>query len=90
MHEGKIKGYFDDKATRILLSLEPQDLLLHAGTYGMKEPGCQPVQLSVLHHKIYDPSSSLLYLEATLLTITWYQCMKAMDNTLCIPPPEGH
>jgi hypothetical protein len=48
VNEGKKKGYFDDTATRVLLDLNPDDVLLHSGTYGNKELSVQPIRFSTL------------------------------------------
>ena len=48
MHEGRTSGYFDDSATHTLLGLEEDDQVMHSGTYGLKEPGAEPVALSLL------------------------------------------
>ena len=48
MHEGRTSGYFDDSATHTLLGLKEDDLIMHLGTYGLKEPGAEPVDLSLL------------------------------------------
>jgi len=53
-HEGKTLGYYDDSATRALLGLEEVDLIMHSGTYGPKEPGAEPVALSLLRDGSFD------------------------------------
>ena len=52
--QGPRKGYFDDSATRLLLSLSPDDAVLHSGTYGNKELSVQPIKLSELRALQYD------------------------------------
>src|SRR6266852_2413375 len=52
--QGPKKGYFDDKATRQLLSLSHDDVMLHSGTYGDKELSVHPIKFSVLRAPIYD------------------------------------
>ena len=52
--EGAASGYFNDDATRRLLGLEDDDSLLHSGTYGDREPGGSPVELSFLLEGTYD------------------------------------
>ena len=47
-HEGRTSGYFDDSAMHTLLGLEDDDQVMHLGTYGLKEPGAEPVDLSLL------------------------------------------
>jgi len=47
-------GYYDDSATRALLGLEEVDLIMHSGTYGPKEPGAEPVALSLLRDGSFD------------------------------------
>ena len=48
MHKGRTSGYFDDSTTHTLLGLKEDDLIMHLGTYGLKEPGAEPVALSLL------------------------------------------
>ena len=52
--EGQKKGYFDDSATRVLLDLGPNDVLLHSGTYGDKELSVQPIKFSTLRNPDFD------------------------------------
>lgn len=52
--EGLASGYFDDEATRSLLALEEADQVMHSGTYGPKEPGGEPIELSLLREGTYD------------------------------------
>ena len=47
-HEGGTSGYFDDSTTHTLLGLKEDDQVMHSGTYGLKEPGAEPVALSLL------------------------------------------
>ena len=47
-HEGRTLGYFNDSATHTLLGLKEDDQVMHSGTYGLKEPGAEPVALSLL------------------------------------------
>src|SRR5713101_8744179 len=39
--EGRVSGYFEDSATRALLDLHDEDVIMHSGTYGPKEPGAK-------------------------------------------------
>ena len=48
MHEGRTLGYFNDSAMCTLLGLEDDDQVMHSGTYSPKEPGAEPVDLSLL------------------------------------------
>ena len=52
--EGPQNGYFNDQATRELLRLSGEDSLLHAGTYGFKEPGQAPIDITWLENGTYD------------------------------------
>jgi hypothetical protein len=52
--DGPQSGYFDDQLTRELLGLTEEDSLTHAGTYGPKEPGQMPVDVSWLRGGSYD------------------------------------
>jgi len=54
MEEGKSSGYFDDSAMHALLALDEDDLLMHSGTYGPKEPGAEPVVLAFLREGNLD------------------------------------
>ncbi len=52
--QGPRKGYFDDEATRLLLSLDPVDRVLHSGTYGNKELSTHPIAFSTLRALRFD------------------------------------
>ena len=52
--EGAKTGYFDDQATKDLLRLTIQDPLLNDGSYGVKEPGQYPIEVSWLREGSYD------------------------------------
>ena len=52
--QGPQKGYFNDKATRSLLSLDPSDCILHSGTYGEKELSTHPIAFSTLQAPRFD------------------------------------
>ena len=54
MHEGRTSGYFDDSATHTLLGLKDDDQVMHSGTYGPKELGAEPVDLSLLWDRSFD------------------------------------
>ena len=54
VQEGARSGYFKDDLTRELLGLEAADHLLHSGSYGHKEPGRAPVDLSLVRGGSYD------------------------------------
>jgi hypothetical protein len=54
VNEGALHGFFDDQATRSLLGLVDGDVLLSSGTYGLKEPGQRPIQLSTLREDLHD------------------------------------
>jgi len=53
-HEGRTSGFFEDSATRALLALNDEDLVMHSGSYGPKEPGAEPVDLSSLQDGSFD------------------------------------
>ena len=52
--KGKTKGYFNDTHTRVLLDLGPEDVLLHAGTYGDKELSMLLIKFSMLQTPKFD------------------------------------
>ena len=54
MHKGRTLGYFDDSTMHTLLGLEDDDQVMHSGTYGLKEPGAEPVDLSLLWDRSFD------------------------------------
>jgi hypothetical protein len=54
VQEGALSSYFKDGLTRELLGLEATDHLLHSGSYGHKEPGRAPVDLTLVHGRSYD------------------------------------
>src|SRR5271170_5699302 len=54
VQEGARSGYFKDDLTRELLGLEAADHLLHSGSYGHKEPGRAPIDLSLICGGSYD------------------------------------
>ena len=54
VQQGLIQGYFDDPATRLLLGLSGQDILLNSRTYGVKELGQCPIEMHQLHDGGYD------------------------------------
>src|SRR6266849_588932 len=52
--QGSQKGYFDDEATRSLLSLDSSDRILHSGTYGEKELSTHPIAFATLRAPRFD------------------------------------
>ena len=54
IQQGVKYGYFDDTATKALLGLDDDDTPLNAGTYGRKELGQDPIEMSVLRDGSYD------------------------------------
>jgi hypothetical protein len=52
--QGSRHGYFDDPATKLLLGLNDQDVLLNSGTYGNKELGQTPIEMHRLRDGGYD------------------------------------
>ena len=53
-HRGRTLGYSDDSTTHTLLGLEEDDQVMHSGTYSLKEPGAEPVALSLLRDGSFD------------------------------------
>ena len=54
VHQGIKYGYFDDAATKALLGLDDNDTLLNADTYGHKELGQDPIEMTILCEGSYN------------------------------------
>jgi hypothetical protein len=54
IEEGSRAGYFDDRLTRHLLALSSEDVLLRSGTYGSKDLGQTPIDITALRGSSYD------------------------------------
>lgn len=52
--EGSRAGYFDDRLTRHLLALTSEEILLSLGTYGSKDLGQTPVDITILRESSYN------------------------------------
>ncbi len=53
-YQGARRGYFDDTATKRLLRLSDEEVLLNSGTYGSKELGQLPIEMSFIRDGDYD------------------------------------
>ena len=54
VHQGARRGYFDDSATKRLLRLSDEEVLLNSGTYGSKELGQLPIEMSFICDRDYE------------------------------------
>jgi hypothetical protein len=54
VHQGARRGYFDDAATKRLLRLSDEEMLLNTGTYSSKELGQLPVEMPFIRDGDYD------------------------------------
>ena len=52
--QGARRGYFEDSATKCLLQLSDNEVLLNSGTYGGKELGQSPIEMSFIRDGDYD------------------------------------
>ena len=79
-HQGVRRGYFDDEVTKCVLRLSDEEVLLKSGTYGNKELGQLPIEMSFLRDGTTTNASCPLFPSTTCIMGTSSCCITGTVN----------